>query len=129
MEVKFMNKNVKIILGIVLVVLLLGGLFFLSSLAENKNFKKINYNEYLNLSSSNGNYVVFIGNESSDSLKSLKSFTSENNVKIKYIDSSSLTEEEKKEVLDKDETEKLIFINNGKEEIYKKDFSKFSFNK
>ena len=40
-----MNKNVKIILGIVLVVLLLGGLFFLSSLAENKNFKKINYNE------------------------------------------------------------------------------------
>lgn len=121
-----MNKNVKIILGIVLVILLLGGLFFLSSLAENKNFKKINYNEYLNLSSSNGNYVVFIGNESSDSLKSLKSFTSENNVKIRYIDSSSLTEEEKKAILDKDETEKLIFINNGKEEIYKKDFSKFS---
>ena len=76
-----MNKNVKIILGIVLVVLLLGGLFFLSSLAENKNFKKINYTEYLNLSSSNGNYVVFIGNESSDSLKSLKSFTSENMLK------------------------------------------------
>ena len=121
-----MNKNVKIILGIVIAVLLCGGLFFLSSLAENKNFKKINYNEYLNLSSSNGNYVVFIGNESSDSLKSLKSFTSENNVKIRYIDSSSLTEEEKKEILDKDETKKLIFINNGKEEIYKKDFSKFS---
>ena len=50
-----MNKNVKIILGIVIAVLLCGGLFFLSSLAENKNFKKINYNKF--------KHVIFVSKE------------------------------------------------------------------
>ena len=64
-----MNKNVKIILGIVLVVLLIVGLFFLSSLAGSKNFKEISYNEYQNLIKESGNYVVYIGNKDSDALK------------------------------------------------------------
>lgn len=121
-----MNKNVKIILGIVLVVLLIVGLFFLSSLAGSKNFKEISYNEYQNLIKESGNYVVYIGNKDSDALKTLKEFTSENNVQVKYVISSNLTTEERQEVFSGDETEKLIFINKGKEDTYTSDFSKFS---
>ena len=121
-----MNKNVKIILGIVLGVLLIVGLFFLSSLAESKNFKEISYNEYQNLIKESGNYVVYIGNKDSDALKTLKEFTSENNVQVKYVISSNLTTEERQEVFSGDETEKLIFINKGKEDTYTSDFSKFS---
>lgn len=121
-----MNKSVKIIIGVVLGVLLIVGLFFLSSLAESKNFKEISYNEYQNLIKESGNYVVYIGNKDSDALKTLKEFTSENNVQVKYVISSNLTTEERQEVFSGDETEKLIFINKGKEDTYTSDFSKFS---
>ena len=110
-----MNKSVKIIIGVVLGVLLIVGLFFLSSLAGSKNFKEISYNEYQNLIKESGNYVVYIGNKDSDALKTLKEFTSENNVQVKYVISSNLTTEERQEVFSGDETEKLIFINKGKE--------------
>ena len=121
-----MNKSVKIIIGVVLGVLLIVGLFFLSSLAGSKNFKEISYNEYQNLNKESGNYVVYIGNKDSDALKTLKEFTSENNVQVKYVISSNLTTEERQEVFSGDETEKLIFINKGKEDTYTSDFSKFS---
>ncbi len=121
-----MNKSVKIIIGVVLGVLLIVGLFFLSSLAGSKNFKEISYNEYQNLIKESGNYVVYIGNKDSDALKTLKEFTSENNVQVKYVISSNLTTEERQEVFSGDETEKLIFINKGKEDTYASDFSKFS---
>ena len=54
-----MSKKLKIILGIVLGVILIIGLFFLSSLSENKNFKRISYDDYISYtsSSSNENYV------------------------------------------------------------------------
>lgn len=121
-----MNKNVKILIGVLVGILLIVGLFFLSSLAGSKNFKEISYDEYQNLSKENGNYVVFIGEVNSESLKSLKEFTSENDVEIRYISTSALTENEKQQVFTSNETEKLIFINDGKEEVYNSDFSKFS---
>ena len=116
-----MNKSVKIIIGVVLGVLLIVGLFFLSSLAGSKNFKEISYNEYQNLIKESGNYVVYIGNKDSDALKTLKEFTSENNVQVKYVISSNLKTEERQEVFSGDETEKLIFINKGKEDTYTSD--------
>ena len=71
-----MSKKLKIILGIVSGVILIIGLFFLSSLSENKNFKRISYDDYISYtsSSSNENYVVFFGDKESESAKNLKNY-------------------------------------------------------
>lgn len=124
-----MSKKLKIILGIVLGVILIIGLFFLSSLSENKNFKRISYDDYISYtsSSSNENYVVFFGDKESENAKNLKKFIEEKDLSIKYVDTNSLTDEQKEKVFnDTNQKEKLVFISKGTEETYTSDYSTFS---
>ncbi len=96
---KFMKKyrDLLIVLGVLLVVI--GGTYFLSKLAENKDFKEITFEKYEELVKKKDELFVYIGSsKDEESLETVRSFAKENNLSFKYILDKDLTDKQKEKL-------------------------------
>jgi len=97
----FFKKNSKTLLILLGVAVAITGIFFLSNLGKDKYFKEMTYEQYTTLSSNN--FVYFGSTKDYATLDALKSFAEEHELKFKYVYTDNLTDEQKEELIGKED--------------------------
>jgi len=124
-----MKKNLQVIIAIVIVVIVIGGTFFLSGLKDRNLMKEISYDEYKEVTGSAKKTFVYAG-EKNDNYDIVKEFSKDSGIKVRYLDSTALSEKEKKEVYKKESDDTLFIYEDGKlKGSYGDDFDSYEFMK
>lgn len=119
-----MKKYISLIIVVSLLIVIIGGTYFLSKTAETRNFKEISYEDYQNLSNKKEESLVYFGlKEDTETLSLLKEIGKENKVSIKYVFIDELSNEEKAS-LSTSEKELTLVSKTLKDNSYTGEFSK-----
>lgn len=103
------KKSTKVLIFTLIGILFIVGMFYLSKIAENKNFKEI---EYSSIVKSDNLTLLIIDKEDNKSLEKLKDYANENEISMKYILLENLTDKEKEQLEVTDNSKVLIYKNN-----------------
>lgn len=118
-----MKKYKNVILVVLAFIIIIVGVYYLSKLGENKYFKEISYEKYLQISSKDS--IVYVGSkEDEENFNFIKDYAFSNNVEMKYIYTENLTDDEKEYLLGNEEYA-IIVNEDNKVSFYNDEISTF----
>lgn len=117
---KFMKKNKNTVIFVAIIIIILVGLFILSTCLTKKTLQEITYDEYTKLVEEGKDFVVYFGEEN-QSYDNIKETISTSNATSYFVNTKNLTDEQKTKVLGKEKTSFQEYTNKEKTYSYSDD--------
>ena len=115
---KFINKNKNTVIFVGILVLLLIGLIILGACLTKKPLKEITYQEYTELKEEGKEFIVYFGETDSTAYNNVLEVVKTSNLSSYFVNTEDLTDNQKKETLDKETTSLAIYENKKKTYSY-----------